>query len=61
MPPAYVMANVKRGKTNAADAEAIAEAVTRSTTLFVAVKSKARQAMLMLHRPGISWFARERC
>src|ERR1700722_11469103 len=29
MPPAYVKAYVKRGKTDAADAEAIAEAVTR--------------------------------
>ena len=40
MPPAYVRAYVKRGKTDAADAEAIAEAVTRPTMRFVAVKSK---------------------
>jgi transposase len=41
---------VKRGKTDAADAEAIAEAVTRPTMRFVAVKSKAQQAALMLHK-----------
>ena len=50
MPPAYVKAYVKRGKTDAADAEAIAEAVTRPTMRFVAVKTKARQAVLMLHK-----------
>ena len=43
-------AYVKRGKTDAADAEAIAEAVTRPTMRFVAVKSKAQQAVLMLHK-----------
>ena len=31
MPPAYVKAYVKRGKTDAADAEAICEAVSRPT------------------------------
>jgi transposase len=50
MPPAYVKAYVKRGKTDAADAEAIAETVTRPTMRFVAVKSKAQQAALMLHK-----------
>ena len=50
MPPAYVNAYVKRGKTDAADAEAIAEAVTRPTMRFVAVKTKAQQAALMLHK-----------
>lgn len=50
MPAAYVKAYVKRGKTDAADAEAIAEAVTRPTMRFVAVKSKAQQAALMLHK-----------
>jgi transposase len=49
MPSAYVKAYVKRGKTDAADAEAIAEAVTRPTMRFVAVNSKAQQAALMLH------------
>lgn len=46
MPPAYV----KRGKTDAADAEAICEAVTRPTMRFVPVKSVEQQAALALHR-----------
>ena len=50
MPPAYVKPYVKRGKTDAADAEAIAEAVTRPTMRFVAVKTAEQQAVLMLHR-----------
>lgn len=50
MPPAYVKPYVKRGKTDAADAEAIAEAVTRPTMRFVAVKTEAQQAVLMLHK-----------
>lgn len=50
MPPAYVKPYVKRNKTDAADAEAIAEAVTRPTMRFVPVKSAAQQAALMLHR-----------
>lgn len=50
MPPAYVKPYVKRGKTDAADAEAIAEAVTRPTMRFVAVKSVEQQAVLMLHK-----------
>ena len=36
MPPAYVKPYVKRGKTDANDAEAICEAVTRPTMRFVA-------------------------
>jgi transposase len=39
MPPAYVKPYVKRGKTDAADAEAIAEAVTRPTMRFVASRA----------------------
>jgi transposase len=50
MPPAYVKPYVKRGKTDAADAEAIAEAVTRPTMRFVPVKSVEQQAVLMLHK-----------
>jgi transposase len=50
MPPAYVKPYVKRGKTDAADAEAIAEAVTRPTMRFVAVKTRNQQAILMLHK-----------
>src|SRR5688572_33490187 len=50
MPPAYVKPYVKRGKTDAADAEAICEAVTRPTRRFVAVKSREQQAALSMHR-----------
>jgi transposase len=39
MPPHYVKAYVKRNKNDAADAEAICEAVNRPTMRFVAVKS----------------------
>ncbi len=46
MPPAYV----KHGKTDAADAEATCEAVTRPTIRFVAVKFVEQQAVLMLHK-----------
>jgi len=50
MPPAYVKPYVKRGKNDAADAEAICEAVTRPTMRFVAVKSREQQAFLSMHR-----------
>lgn len=50
MPPAYVKPYVKRGKTDAADAEAICEAVPRPTMRFVPVKSAEQQAALALHR-----------
>ena len=50
MPAAYVKPYVKRGKNDAADAEAICEAVTRQTMRFVPVKSREQQAALSLHR-----------
>ena len=50
MPPAYVKPYVKRGKTDAADAEAICEAVTRPSMRFVPVKTAEQQAVLALHR-----------
>ena len=51
MSPIYVKPYVKRGKTDAADAEAIAEAVRRPTMRFVAIKSaEQQQSVLMLHR-----------
>jgi len=50
MPPSYVKPYVKRGKTDAADAEAICEAVTRPTMRFVPVKSAERQAALLDHK-----------
>ncbi len=50
IPPAYVKPYVKRQKNDAADAEAICEAVTRPNLRFVPVKSAERQGALMLHR-----------
>lgn len=50
MAPHYVKPYVKRGKTDAADAEAICEAVARPTMRFVPVKTPDQQAVLMLHR-----------
>jgi transposase len=50
LPPAYVRPYVKRGKSDAADAEAICEAVTRPSMRTVPVKSAEQQAILMLHR-----------
>lgn len=50
MPAAYVKPYVKRGKNDAADAEAICEAVTRPTMRFVPVKSAQAQSVLMVHR-----------
>jgi transposase len=50
LPPAYVKPYVKRGKTDAADAEAICEAVTRPTMRCVPIKTADEQAALLLHR-----------
>ncbi len=50
IPPVYVKPYVKRGKSDAADAAAICEAVTRPTMRFVEVKSPEQQAILALHR-----------
>jgi transposase len=50
MPAAYVKPYVKRGKTDAADAEAICEAVRRPTMRFVEIKSEEQQAVLAIHR-----------
>ena len=46
---------VKTNKTDAADAEAIGEAVVRPTMRFVPVKAAEQQAATMLHRTGLSW------
>ena len=48
IPPAYVKAYVKRSKTDAADAEAICEAVTRPTMRFVPIKTPTEQAAGMV-------------
>jgi transposase len=50
MPPAYVKPYVKRQKNDAADAEAICEAVTRANMRFVATKTREQQSCLVLHR-----------
>lgn len=50
IPPVYVKPFVKRQKNDAADAEAIAEAASRPTMRFVAVKTEAQQARAMLFR-----------
>jgi transposase len=50
MPAQYVKAYVKRNKNDAADAEAICEAVMRPTMRFVPVKTAEQQAALLLHR-----------
>ena len=50
MPPAYVKPYVKRQKNDAADAEAICEAVTRPTMRFVKIKSPEQQSVMGLHR-----------
>ena len=50
IPPQYVKPFVKTNKNDAADAEAICEAMGRPTMRFAAVKSADQQAVLMLHR-----------
>jgi transposase len=50
MPPAYVKPYVKRQKNDAADAEAICEAVGRPTMRFVETKTPEQQGCLALHR-----------
>lgn len=50
MPPSYVKPYVKRQKNDAADAEAICEAVTRPTMRFVEVKSPEQQGVMVLHK-----------
>jgi len=50
MPPRYVKPYVKRQKNDAADAEAICEAVTRPTMRFVEIKTCEQQGTLVLHR-----------
>jgi len=50
MPPQFVKPYVKSQKNDAADAEAICEAVQRPNMRFVPIKSADQQAVLMLHR-----------
>lgn len=50
IPPAYVKPYVKRQKNDAADAEAICEAVQRPSMRFMPTKTPEQQSCLMLHR-----------
>lgn len=50
MPPRYVKPYVKRNKNDAADAEAICEAVTRPTMRFVPIKTEEQQSIMVLHK-----------
>ncbi len=59
MPARYVKAYVKRNKNDAADAEAICEAVTRPNMRFVETKTVEQQSVLMLHRTR-ALFVRQR-
>src|SRR5271166_2072992 len=49
--PQLVKPYIKRGKNDAADAEALCEAMSRPTMRFVPVKTAEQQAALMLARP----------
>ena len=50
MAPQFVKPYVKANKHDAADAEAICEAVSRPSMRFVSVKAQEQQALLALHR-----------
>src|SRR5437667_4401530 len=50
MPPAYVKPYIKRQKNDAADAEAICEAVTRANMRFVPTKTPEQQSGMVLDR-----------
>lgn len=50
MAPQFVKPYVKTNKNDAADAEAICEAVTRANMRFVPIKNAEQQALLGLHR-----------
>ena len=50
MAPQYVKPYVKTNKNDAADAQAICEAVSRPSMRFVGIKTEAQQTLLLLHR-----------
>jgi transposase len=54
MPPQYVKAYLNRNKNDAADAEAICEAVRRPSIRFVPVKTKEQQSALVMPRALIN-------
>jgi transposase len=52
--PQFVRPYVRSNKTDAADAEAICEAVQRPHMRFVPVKTQAQQTILSLHRARVT-------
>jgi transposase len=58
LPPQYVKPYVKRGKSDAADAAAICEAMSRPSMRFVPVKSAESQAARMLAKLRAQFIAR---
>ena len=50
IPPQYAKPYMKRNKTDAADAEAICEAVGRPNMRFVPIKTRESQGLLTRHR-----------
>jgi transposase len=60
MPAQYVKPYVRRQKNDMADAEAIAEAVTRPSMRFVAPKSPAQQSAMMLHKVRLMLWSGDR-
>jgi len=60
IPPSYVKPYVRRSKTDAADAEAICEAVGRPNMRFVPVKSVTQQAALLHHHRARDLLVRQR-
>jgi transposase len=61
MPPGYVKPYVKRNKHDAADAEAVCEAVRRPSMRFVPVKTAEQQAALVAHSVEICWSGNVQC
>jgi len=55
MAPQFVKPFVKSNKNDAADAQAICEAVARPSMRFLAIKSVEQQALLALHRVRQGW------
>jgi transposase len=54
----HVKPYATRGKSDAVDAEAICETVTRPTIRFVEIKSEEQQALLFLHQASSASSAR---
>jgi transposase len=59
MAPQFVKPYVKTNKNDAADAEAICEAVARPSMRFVPIKSVEQQSVLAVHRVR-QWFVKAR-